>query len=490
MRDVVSGGQGDAGGKGLKPDALSFVSNVTIALSSTSPAYSIAATLGPIVGFAALSTPSIMVLAFVPMLFIAVACYHMNRADPDCGTTFSWVTRAMGPGAGWLGGWSIIVTNILVMPSLADISGRYTFRLLGFADPSGVEVAFAGVAWIVVLTMICYLGIALSARMQHLLLGTELAILMVFSVVALGQVYLGHAPADSRPVAWSWFDPFRIGDFSRFTEAMVLAVFIYWGWDSCISVNEETNDPRTAPGQAAVVSTVILVCIYALVAVAAVSVAGPGLFAQNGSDVLAPLGQTVLGASLGKILVFAVLTSALASTQTSILPAARMALSMAHAGAIPEHFGTVHPRHLTPGFATLTMGAVSIVWYVGLTFLSADVLTDSITALGLVIAFYYGLTGFACVLFYRRELFSSAGNFVSMGVLPAAGGTIMFILLAKSCLAPGDATSSQISVLGVGGPVIIGVGAVVLGFLLMLLARFGLPGFFERQREVAVPGQS
>ncbi len=138
MRDVA-GGQNVAPQKGLKKDALSFVSNVTIALSSTSPAYSIAATLGPIVGFAALQTPSIMVMAFVPMLFIAVACYHMNRADPDCGTTFSWVTRAMGPGAGWMGGWSIIVTNILVMPSLADISGRYSFRLLGFAEPSGVE---------------------------------------------------------------------------------------------------------------------------------------------------------------------------------------------------------------------------------------------------------------------------------------------------------------------------------------------------------------
>ncbi len=83
----------------------------------------------------------------------------------------------------------------------------------------------------------------------------------------------------------------------------------------------------------------------------------------------------MLGPSLGKILVFAVLTSALASTQTSILPAARMALSMAqtqtsilpaarmalsmaHAGAIPEHFGKVHPHHLSPGVATLTMGAV------------------------------------------------------------------------------------------------------------------------------------
>ncbi len=132
------------------------------------------------------------------------------------------------------------------------------------------------------------------------------------------------------------------------------------------------------------------------------------------------------------------------------------------------------------------MGVVSIVWYVGMTFLSADVLADSITALGLVIAFYYGLTAFSCVVYYRHEIVRSVGNFISMGVVPAAGGVIMFVLLAKSVFAPGEATTSQVSVLGIGGPVLIGVGAVLTGFLLMILARRGLPAFFERRREVAV----
>ena len=470
--------------KGLKKNALSFLSSLTIAVSSTSPAYSIAATLGPIAGFAALGTPGIMILAFIPMLFIAVACYHMNRADPDCGTTFSWVTRSMGPRAGWMGGWSVIVANILVMPSLADISGRYSFRLFGIVDPSALQVGIAGVAWIIVITGICYLGISLSARTQQVLLGAEMVVLVVFASAALWQVYAGNPPADAQPVSLNWFNPLHIGDFNKFTEAMVLAVFIYWGWDSCISVNEETKDPLTAPGQAAVVSTIILVGLYTFVAVAAVAVAGPGLFSQNGSDVLAPLGLTVLGASLGKILILAVLTSALASTQTTVLPAARMALSMAHAGAVPRRFGEIHPRHLSPSFATLTMGAVSIVWYVGLTILSADVLADSITALGLVIAFYYGLTGFACVIYYRHELFRSARNFVSMGVLPATGGVIMAILLVKACLAPGDADAN--SVLGVGGPVVFAIAAVLTGLLLMMLAHSHLPDFFRRKPGIAV----
>jgi hypothetical protein len=61
------------------------------------------------------------------------------------------------------------------------------------------------------------------------------------------------------------------------------------------------------------------------------------------------------------------------------------------------------------------MGALSIVWYVGLTLISENILFDSIAALGLMIAFYYGLTGFACVLYYRRELFNSAKNFPVRG---------------------------------------------------------------------------
>ena len=482
--EIMSDSRNHALDKGLKKNALSYLSNITIALASTSPAYSIAATLGPIVGLAAFGTPSIMIVAFIPMLFIAVACYHMNRADPDCGTTFSWVTRSMGPRAGWMGGWSIIVTNILVMPSLADISGKYTFRLLGVTDPPALDIGVAGVASIVILTAICYLGIALSARTQQILLGAELVILVTFAAVALAQVYAEPPPVGSTPVSLTWFDPFHIGDLSKFTEAMVLAVFIYWGWDSCISVNEETEQPRSIPGHAAVVSTIILVGLYGLVAAAAVAVAGPEQLTKNADDVLAPLGGSVLGPSLGKVLVLAVLTSALASTQTSILPAARMVLSMAHAGAIPRQFGEIHPRHLTPGFATVTMGVVSIVWYVGLTVLSADVLTDSITALGLVIAFYYGLTGFACVIFYRREIFRTVGNFVSMGVLPAAGGTIMFVLLIKVCFAPGEATTSRLSIFGVGGPVLIAVAAVLTGFLLMLLAQHGMPEFFGRKPEV------
>ena len=89
-------------------------------------------------------------------------------------------------------------------------------------------------------------------------------------------------------------------------------------------------------------------------------------------------------------MIIAVLTSAAASTQTTILPTARTSLSMARAGAMPAILGRIHQRFQTPDVSTVLMGTFSIVWYVGLTLISENILFDSIAALGLMIAFYYG----------------------------------------------------------------------------------------------------
>src|SRR5712691_10671203 len=94
--------------KGLKSGALGLISSTVIATASVAPAYSIAATLVFVVGAVALQSPAVAVLAFVPMLLTSIGYSELNKADPDCGTTFTWATRAFGPKTGWAGGWGII----------------------------------------------------------------------------------------------------------------------------------------------------------------------------------------------------------------------------------------------------------------------------------------------------------------------------------------------------------------------------------------------
>jgi amino acid transporter len=472
--------------KGLKKNAITFVSNVVIGVASTAPGYSLAATLGFIAAVAGLGfqSPAVLLVAFFPMACIAVAYYYMNRADPDCGTTFSWMTRAMGPWLGWQGGWAIVVADVLVMPSLASVAGNYTFQLFGTTSPTTFEVTAVGIAWIVVMTAICYIGIELSARTQQFLLGMEFVTLVIFAVVALIKVYANH-PAHSVQPSASWFNPFDISSISALNGGILLAVFLYWGWDSGVTVNEETEDSSTAPGRAAIISTFILVAIYLLVASAAQAFGGLDSLVKNQADVFAPLGKGVLGSGLDKLLIIAILTSASASTQTTILPTARTTLSMARAKAIPKQFGNVHPRFLSPGFSTLWMGTVSTIVFVLLTISSTNLIADAFTSLALTIAFYYGFTGFACVIFYRRHLLDSAKNFFYIGVLPFIDGAVLTFVLVKAVVDYSKPHAGYAKpFLGIGSPIAIALVMVILGLVLMVVEWIRAPEFFKRKLEV------
>jgi amino acid transporter len=482
------------GDKGLKTGALGYLSNLVIGVASTAPGYSLAATLGFIVAVNGMGyhAPAVIIVSFIPMLLIASAYYYMNRADPDCGTSFTWVTRAMGPRLGWLTGWAIVAADVVVMAALAYIAGVYTFLLFGLdaAAANLLDVSIVAAIWIIVMTWICYIGIELSARTQYFLLAAEIAALGLFAAVALAKVYFGdpggfHVQAD-------WFNPFTLhGGSKALVDGMLLGVFIYWGWDSGVCVNEESEDSANGPGRAAIMSTILLVLIYLVVTVAAQAYAGTTFLKHNGNDVLSAIGGPVLGSPLDKILIIAVLTSASASTQTTILPTARTTLSMARFGSIPKAFGRIHPRYLTPDVSTLVMGAVSLIWTLVIINVSQNILSDSITGIGFQIAFYYGLTGFACCIYYRKEIFKSVKNFFMVGVAPFLGGAILTFIFVKAFL-DYKTTSTDVNYsggfLGVGTPVAIGVGLLLVGVVVMVFANFVYPQFFKRKWETADEG--
>jgi amino acid transporter len=481
---------GEPGEKGLKQDALGFDSNVVIGVASTAPGYSLAATLGFVAAVVGFQAPAIMILAFIPMLLTAAAYYYLNRADPDCGTTFSWAQRALGPWVGWIGGWAIVVADIIVMANLAAIAGSYSFLLVG-ADDAATDtsaVLVVGVGWIAIMTLICYVGIELSAKTQWYLLAAELITLVLFSVVALVRVGTGDIANEVTP-SLDWLNPFSIDSTSGLAAGLILAIFIYWGWDSTVAVNEESQDARTGPGLAAVTATVMLLGIYVLVSVAALAYHGSGFLSNedNQADVLGALAGDVLGSPLDKLLIIAVLTSAAASTQTTILPTTRTVLSMSAKGAAPNYFARIHPRFLTPSTATIWMGVASVAWYVGLTIVSENILFDSILALGLMIAFYSGLTGIACIVYFRRHLFRSAKNLILIGIAPLLGAVILAWAFVKSIIDLSDPANSESgdSWFGLGPPLVIGILFGILGIVLMLLQWRANPAFFRRPLEVA-----
>jgi amino acid transporter len=488
--------------KGLKGGALGLISSTVIATASVAPAYSIAATLGFVVLAVGLKAPAVAVLAFVPMILTSIGYSELNKADPDCGTTFTWATRAFSPGVGWAGGWAIVVADVLVMASLAQVAGQYIFLLFNArgigTNPASGYVLLVGIAWIVVMTYICYRGIEVSANFQKALLGIEIVMLLVLSVTALVRVGTGHHPAESLHPTFAWLNPFGLS-FGAFAGGVILMVFIYWGWDTALSINEETKDPAKTPGRAAILSTLILLVTYALVIFAAQSFSGIGTKGiglanpNNASDVLSILGTAVFGGGalgnvLSHLLILMVLSSAAASTQTTILPTARTTLSMATYKALPRSFAVMHRRYLTPTVSTLVMGGISIVLYALMNFIShGNVIADAVTSCGIFIATYYGLTGFACAWYYRKNLRTSARNLWMQGILPAAGGVILWFLGGWSLWLDYDvATENDYTMWTVpgihwqiGGVFVIVFISALIGLILFIALRIAQPDFFK-----------
>lgn len=464
--------------KGLRAGILDLGDSVMLGLASTAPVYSLAATLGLIVAVNGNYTPLILVLGFIPVLFIAYAFRELNSAMPDCGTTFTWSRRAFGPWAGWLGGWGVALAGIVVLANLAQVAGQYLWLLIGDGSlaENKVVVTATGVLFIVFMTLVNYRGIRLGEHVQRVLTYVQYVSLGIFALAIIVRIAGGAPEGQAFDIEWfnpagAFADPFAV------VHGSLLALFIYWGWDTCLAVNEETENPTTTPGRGAVISAFVLVAIYVSVALlvmmyATVGTEGIGLGNEaNQSDVFLAMKDVVLG-PWGWLIVVAVLASVLSSTQTTILPTARGTLSMGVHGALPPKFGEVHARNQTPGFSTQVMGAAAVVYYVAMSFLSENLLSDSISAISLFIAFYYALTGFACFWYFRATFRDSARNLWFRGVLPLLGALLLTAAFFISAVQMWDPAYGDTQIFGVGGAFVSGVVLLALGVVLAVVCRF------------------
>ena len=399
------------------------------------PGYSLAASVGFVTDSVAEKAPFIILFAFVPMGCIAAAFYYLNKADPDCGTNFTWGVRSFGPKAGWIAGWGCIVADLVIMPNLAGISGpvpgaavQRERRRQHLAHDRSI-----GILFIAAMTWICWRGIELSARSQVLLLGTELIVLAVFAVIALSKSFgdgitrtIGDVEYSSVTPSLSWMSPSGLSS-SGIIAGLVVAVFIYWGWDTCVSVNEEAKDSSrtTRPSGGALDGDPagdlpdrhLWRRLAARPAVRHRQRRRGDLPARQGRAARLD-GEAAghLDPHVGRCVVPD--HDPAGDPHDAVDGFARRGTAQAR----PDR-----PQAADPDFSTWLFGiGLSIAWYVLLVVISNNTDTDaysaSIAAVGMAIAVYYGLSGISCIVYYRASSLKSVKNFVLIGVLPGFGG--------------------------------------------------------------------
>lgn len=492
-----TGQQGTRHEKGLSKGSVGLLGSVVIGVSTIAPAYTLSGALGPTAAAVGTRLPAILLVGFVPMLLVAIGYRQLNRAMPDSGTTFTWVSKAFGPWIGWMGSWGLLAATILVLSNLAGIA--VDFFYLALAQLTGndaiaeltrnvpVNVATC-LAFVALAAWISYRGMEATKTVQYVLVVFQVLVLLWFAVAAFGHVGDGTA-FDGLAVRSEWFDPFGVESFSAFAAGVSLSVFIYWGWDVVLTLNEESKDSANGPGRSAIATILVIVALYLAVSLAVLSYSGVG-GAELGlgneeiqENVFAALAGPVMG-PFAILMSLAVLSSSAASLQSTMISPARTMLAMGHYGALPAKYARVTTRYRSPGYATIAAAVIASVFYAVMRAISENVLWDTITTLGMMVCFYYGVTALACVWYFRREAFRTARECLTKFLAPLLGGVLLLVFFVQTSYDSMDPEYGSGSAIGgVGLVFVLGVGMLLLGIVVMLVQYRRNPSFFRERFE-------
>jgi amino acid transporter len=475
----------------LKSNVVGLFGGTMLGISSVAPAYTLTATLGILAASVGAKTPVVFIAGFLPMFFAAYAYREFNRVMPDAGTSFTWTSKAFGPYIGWLGGWAAVVATIIVLSNLAGVAVQFLYQFIGSAvnseaisglwENKAINVVTC-LVFLAIATYIAYRGIDTTENVQMVLVLFQLAMLLIFSVIAIVK---HETSGVGEAFSLSWFSPAGL-TLSAFIAGLSGSIFAFWGWDTALTVNEESKDSDTTPGRAALLCVLSILLTYLLVSVATQMFAGlgdTGLGLTNpevSDNVFGNLAKPVLGHPLDLALYLAVLASSAASLITTFLPTSRTLLAMGAYGAMPKRFAHLHPTHKTPSAATFAAGIGAAAFYTIMTILSEKVLTDTILSLGIMICFYYGLVAFGCIWFFRHTLFENAFNVIFKFVFPLLGGLgLFFVLIITLRDSANPDYGSGASIGGLGLVLVLGVGLILIGLILMFWLRARQPAFFK-----------
>ena len=443
---------------------------IVLGLSSSGPAQTLAVSLASLVAVCHYGGVMPLLLCFLPMLGIAIGYQRLNRWDQSAGATYTWVARVFHPYLGFLSGWMILLYYTLGTSSLTIPAGTYTLELLA---PRLVDnhwmIALVGGCWNIVVTLLALQGLKVVARFEWLIVIFQYVVLLLLAVVGIRALIRG-----TTAIAYSsnWFTLTGVGGMRGLMSGILIACFMYSGWDAAIYVNEESREKINNPGKAAIASVVILAMFYTITVFGFQAVLPAAQLQRHAGDALALIGTTLLPGPWTAITSLVVLTGTLATLQAAVISAARVSLAMSRDGVMPKLFQRLDPRTGNPWAATVVMSVLNL-GLLGLALATGSIgraLNNVVSSLGLISILFYALTGAAAVWQHRRWLSRSVADFTLGGLLPGCGALFMVWVAIESIVT--GATSPTILAYG--------IGSVVLGALVAVLLRhLGHAAFFK-----------
>ena len=458
----------------LEADAIGATETTVIGIANAAPAVSVGLTLAVLAATSAYASGPIILLCAVPMLVIANAYRRLNLWKANTGASFEWVGRAINPYLGFLAGWLMIAGNFAGTSAGVVVLAPSLLAVFGSNATSTWPNILIATAVVLVMLVIAVVGIRPTARTQLGMGGLEYLILIGFAIAGF-VVVIGHHPG-TFPITAGWFSLSGIGGKGDIAAGLLIAVFMFTGWDATVYVNEEVKGRKHNPGKSAVLAVSFLAVVFIMSTMGLQGVVSPAKLQANSSSALVYVAEALGGSGWAKVMALGLALSVIATTLTGIVILARIIYGMASYRALPDFLGRISPRFSTPVVASILVGLifVAIIWVYLLSVGAANVFDNLISLTGIVCAAFYALTALSAIVYFRRRVFSNWWDGLLVGILPflAAGFLAWMIEQALE-----QAPASQIWTL---------IGVLGAGVILMLIARFGArSNFFQLPRETA-----
>ncbi|MFK4212731.1 APC family permease [Streptomyces sp. NPDC030920] len=296
------------------------------------------AALGPAAGAAGSGLLLALALAAVVAYCNATSSAQLAALYPQSGGTYVYGRERLGDFWGYLAGWAFVVGKTASCAAMALTVGSYVWP--------GQAHAVA-VAAVVALAAVNYAGVQKSALLTRVIVAVVLAVLAALVVIALTSAGADTARLDIGSDA-------TVGGV---LQAAGLLFFAFAGYARIATLGEEVRDPTRTIPRAIPIALGITLAVYALVAVAVLTVLGPGGLASA----TAPLSDAARTAGAGWLVPIVRMggaVAALGSLLALILGVSRTTLAMARDRHLPHALATVHPRFGVPHRAELAVGAV------------------------------------------------------------------------------------------------------------------------------------
>ncbi len=447
----------------LKAGALSFAESLVMGVAGSAPGYTIAVTTAVLLGVAGTLSPGALLIFAVPMFGIAVAFRELNRLDTSAGAAFQWTSVHFGKFWGYFSGWALLVASMIFM-----VTGSLPLATatLDFIDPALTQqVVLSAViasAWFIVIAIVLIIGIEVTSRVQLVMTGVELVILTAVALAALV-----HAMRFGPVNALSWRG-FGFGySAAGFADTALVVVFFYWGWDVTANLAEETKDAEENAGLGGLLSIFVTIAYYLAFVLSALALFSVGRASSLSTNIIYDIAVTAgLGRTGGLLASAAVILSSIATLETTMLQFSRTLFAMGRDGAMPHAFGLVDARTRTPVRAmyVLTGTGLALLWGASLMPTINSIIQDGVRAVGILVAYYYGLAGLVAFWVFRDLRRTSMLRWTGACIFPALSG-VALILLGAYAMTTFDPVTN-----------IVGVGGLVAGIVFFRPRRPSLNG--------------